>query len=225
MTDQSHSNLQFNTTANKLTAVRIFFVPFVVLALDQQTPFYDFIAVLCFGLAGLTDYLDGYYARSHQAITVIGKLMDPLADKFLVVSTLVMLLHLDRLHPYVVILLVCRELAITGLRALASNEGIIIAASKLAKWKTVTQMIAIPLLMLTDPFWNLPLRLIGNVFIWISVFVSIWSAQDYIVDFFKALRARSKIKKTIRRTERIRKILKKNPDLAQAIKEELKNQA
>src|SRR5436190_17745024 len=118
--------------------------PLVVVTLFPGSPRAGFLSGVFFGIAGITDYLDGYYARTRQAVTILGKLLDPLADKFLVVSSLIMLLNLGRIHAVVVILLVCRELAITGLRAIASAEGIVIAASDSAKWKTATQMTAIP---------------------------------------------------------------------------------
>src|SRR5436190_23171203 len=118
--------------------------PLVVVTLFPGSPRAGFLSGVFFGIAGITDYLDGYYARSRKAVTILGKLLDPLADKFLVVSSLIMLMHLGRIHPAIVIALVCREIAITGLRAIASAEGIVIAASNLAKWKTVTQMSAIP---------------------------------------------------------------------------------
>ena len=139
--------LEFATTPNLLTLVRMVCVPIVVGLLFVGTPHYDLAAALVFGVASITDYFDGYIARMQKSVTVYGKLMDPLADKFLVVSCLIMLQYLDRLHPIPVILLICRELAITGLRALASAEGVILSASQSAKWKTATQMLALPLMM------------------------------------------------------------------------------
>ncbi|MGE4233118.1 MAG: CDP-diacylglycerol--glycerol-3-phosphate 3-phosphatidyltransferase [Bacteriovoracia bacterium] len=192
--------LALNTVANKLTALRIAFVPLVVLALAYDLPGTPldrhvevtinagFWAAIFFGIAGITDWLDGYYARTYQAITVIGKLLDPLADKFLVVSSLIMLMKLNRIHAYVVILLVCREIGITGLRAIASAEGIVIAAGKLGKWKTITQMAAIPFLMLVYTFPFAYFDYIGSVLIYASLLISLWSAKDYIVEFFYTLR-------------------------------------
>lgn len=193
--------LNYNTVANKITAVRIAFVPLVVLCLFEDSPRYGFIAAILFGIAGITDYFDGYYARIHRNTTVLGKLLDPLADKFLVVSSLIMLMHLGRIHPVIVILLVCRELAITGLRAIASAEGIIIAASKLAKWKTVCQMSAIPMLMLHETYFFIPMQLLGTILIIASLLISLWSAKDYIVDFFENLKSHARA----RRLERIQK--------------------
>lgn len=221
----SAQELKLNTIANKLTALRIAFVPLVVFCLSFDTPKSGFIAAVFFGIAGITDYFDGYYARLEKAVTVVGKLLDPLADKFLVVSSLIMLMHLGRINAIIVILLVCREMAITGLRAIASDEGIIIAASNLAKWKTATQMTAIPMLMLHETYFHVPLQLLGTIFTWLSLLISLWSAKDYIVDFFRVLREKAKTRREERKAKRLAKraarlqgLVEKHPKLAEALK-------
>ncbi len=183
--------IRFDTLPNRLSALRIACVPLVVIFLLDDSPRLGFIAALIFGIAGLTDYFDGYYARIQKASTVVGKLLDPLADKFLVVSSLIMLMNLGRIHSVIVILLVCRELAITGLRAIAAAEGIVIGASRVAKWKTATQMAAIPMLMLHETYFYVPMQALGTVLLWISLLISLWSARDYIVDFFQSVKVRS----------------------------------
>lgn len=224
---QAQSDLaEYNTTANKLTALRIVMVPLVVAALMFSSPQAGFVAAIFFGIAGITDYFDGYYARTHKAVTVLGQLLDPLADKFLVVSSLIMLMNLGRIDPVIVILLVCREMAITGLRAIASAEGIVIAASNLAKWKTATQMAAIPMLMLHYKYLGIDFQLLGTVFTWASLLISLWSAKDYIVDFFRTLQKQSrerrewkKAKRTAKRALRLRRLMERNPAMAEAIRE------
>jgi CDP-diacylglycerol--glycerol-3-phosphate 3-phosphatidyltransferase len=104
--------MTFHTTPNYLTLLRIAFVPTVIGALWVKTPLWDFIAAVLFGLASITDYFDGYLARKYKIETVYGKLMDPLADKFLVICTLIMLQDLGRMSAIVVMLLVCRELTL-----------------------------------------------------------------------------------------------------------------
>jgi CDP-diacylglycerol--glycerol-3-phosphate 3-phosphatidyltransferase len=178
---------------------------------------WEFAGGVIFGLAGLTDFLDGYYARKLKLETVYGKLMDPLADKFLVICTLIMLQHMGRMHPYIVMLLVSRELTITGLRALASAEGVIVAASQGGKWKTATQMAAIPMLMLkdfsTEFLGGFPLFEIGVALTYISIGLSLWSAKDYMVGFFKGLKiahaARRERNREKRRMKKLRKMAKK----------------
>ena len=165
----------------------------IVGLLFMRDPKWDVIAAIAFTVASVTDYLDGYIARTHQLETIYGKLMDPLADKFLVVSALIMLQELGRIHPVVVILLICREMAITGLRALASAEGVVIAASSTAKWKTATQMVAIPLIMGQNLF-GLPIYPLGMVLLYVSLAISMWSAIDYLVGFFSGLKAARKLR-------------------------------
>ena len=153
----------------------------------QREPRWDIAAALLFTAASITDYFDGYLARTRKQVTVYGKLMDPLADKFLVVSAIILLEHVGRIHPTPVILLICRELAITGLRALASAEGLIIAANDSAKLKTILQMVGIPCLMANDALWGLPLGQLGLGLIYISLGLSFWSAKIYVVGFIKAV--------------------------------------
>lgn len=188
------NDLTFNTTPNILTLTRIVLVPVVVGLLFVGEPKWDLAAALIFAAASITDYLDGYIARTQKIETVYGKLMDPLADKFLVVSALIMLQKLDRIHAVVVIILICREMAITGLRALASAEGVVIGASSSAKWKTATQMVAIPFIMAQSALFGLPLYPIGMVLLYISLGISLWSAKDYVVDFFHGLRESRRLK-------------------------------
>jgi len=209
--------LEFHNTPNYLTLLRILFVPGVVACMAVGGLWWDFAAAALFGLASFTDYLDGYYARKLKQETVYGKLMDPLADKFLVICSLIMLQSLGRIHPMVVMLLVCRELTITGLRALASAEGVIVAASQGGKWKTATQMSAIPCLMLKDFseqfLHGFPLFQIGIWLTYISIALSLWSAKDYMVEFFKGLKVTHALRlernREKRRMKKQRKLAKK----------------
>jgi CDP-diacylglycerol--glycerol-3-phosphate 3-phosphatidyltransferase len=205
--------LEFHNTPNYLTLLRIILVPGVIICLGMGGPLWDFAGGVIFGIAGLTDYLDGYYARKLNVETIYGKLMDPLADKFLVICTLIMLQHLGRIHPIVVMILVCRELTITGLRALASAEGVIVAASQGGKWKTATQMSAIPCLMLKDfstaYLHGFPLFEIGVVLTYISIGLSLWSAKDYMVEFFRGLKKTHALRREKNREKRRLKKQKK----------------
>ncbi len=178
-----------------LTLVRILFVPVVIFFLFFRDPVWDIVAALTFSVAAITDYFDGYIARKRKLITVYGKLMDPLADKFLVVCSLVMLQQLERIPAIVVMILICRELAITSLRALASAEGVIIAASGSGKLKTILQMVAIPFIMAKPGLFGIPLHAIGQVLLYISLAISLWSAREYILGFFAGLREKRRLKK------------------------------
>jgi len=195
LTAPQRDDMDFATAPNLLTTIRVILVPVVVYLLLLRTETTDLIASLVFGVAAITDYFDGYLARKQNSESVFGKLMDPLADKFLVVAALCMLQDMDRIHPVVVILLISREMAITGLRALASSEGLIIGASNSAKWKTAFQMVAIPFLMVRQGVFGLPIFQIGQGLIYLSLAISLWSAKDYVVDFFRAIRAKRKKKR------------------------------
>ncbi len=190
---QSVDALTFDTAPNRLTLLRILAVPGVVYFLSWRTLNGDITACVLFSLAAITDWFDGYLARAYKAITIYGKLMDPLADKFLVVATLIMLQNLGRIDPYVVMVLICREMAITSLRALASAEGVIIAAGSGGKWKAALQMIGLPFLVIDIRLFELvDSKLIGTVLIYISIFLSLTSALTYAMDFFQGLRKKLK---------------------------------
>ena len=184
-------SLTFDNPPNRLTVLRIIAVPGVVYFLTWGTFKGDLFACILFSLAAITDWFDGYLARAYRQVTIFGKLMDPLADKFLVVSTLIMLQHLDRIHPFLVMILVCRELGITSLRALASAEGVVIAAGTGGKWKAALQMIAIPFLILPFSLWEgIHSAQVGFWLMVVSVFLSLTSASTYVIDFFRGLRAK-----------------------------------
>ena len=135
--------------ANKLTMIRIFLVPvFLVFITVKEIPYGSIIATVVFIIASITDQLDGHIARSRNQITNFGKFMDPLADKLLVTAALVSLVELKLVAGWAVVVILAREFAVSGLRTLAASDGIVIAASWWGKIKTVTQMIAILLLLL-----------------------------------------------------------------------------
>lgn len=170
---------------NKLTTLRILLVPvFIILYLMN----YRIAALVVFVAASFTDYLDGHFARRNNLVTDYGKIMDPLADKLLVTSALVCMVQTNVVPAWMVIVILAREFAITGLRAVAAGEGCVIAAAWSGKIKTVTQMIAVIFLLLD----NWPFRLIGFPFaaimLWIAVIMTIYSGCEYIYknrEFFR----------------------------------------
>ena len=165
---------------NKLTMGRIFAIPvfIVVFLLD-----YRYAAAVIFILAALTDMLDGHIARKNNLVTNFGKLMDPLADKLLVMSALICLSQVGDVPGWMVIVILGREFIITGMRQVAAAQGIVIAAGTTGKIKTITQMIAIPLLILENwPFslfsFDLPM---DQIFLWIALVMTVVSGTEYIV--------------------------------------------
>ncbi len=184
--------------ANRLTILRILLIPLVIAALllpgiwPAFAPFSHWVAALLFLAAAITDILDGKYARKHNVVTDFGKLMDPIADKMLVVSAFVMLSCLTDaahprwlLHPVLTILFIGREFLISGVRQLAAAKGVVIAAGKLGKFKTTFQDIIVMSLLLYDEFpfryLNPYLMILIEVLVYFTLALSVASAVEYIV--------------------------------------------
>jgi len=179
--------------ANKITITRIFLVPLIMFFLLVKMPLPDLkidnfiisynqvIAALIFIIAASTDSLDGYIARKHKLVTNLGKLLDPLADKLLVTAVLVSLVEMGKVGAFIVIVIISREFAITGLRSIALLEGVVMAASKWGKWKTAAQITAIIALLLN----NFPFHFVDFAFdywaSWVAALVTIYSGIDYFV--------------------------------------------
>lgn len=162
---------------NKLTVGRMLAVPFFIVVLMLG---YYYASAVIFILAALTDMLDGQIARKYNLVTNFGKIMDPLADKLLVISALVCLVELGHVQGWMVIVILAREFTVTGLRTVAAAQGIVIAAGMTGKIKTVLQMIAVIALLLL----NWPFSLIGipfaEIMLWASVIMTIISGVEYI---------------------------------------------
>ncbi len=166
-------------TPNKLTVVRMIMVPFFVFFMltDFAGAASKWISLAIFVAASLTDYLDGHLARKYNLVTDFGKFMDPLADKLLVCSALICLVELDRLAAWIVIIIIGREFIISGFRLVAADNGVVIAASYWGKFKTVSQMIMI-ILMIMDlgGFFGA----LEMIFVWLAVALTIISLVDYL---------------------------------------------
>lgn len=165
---------------NKLTILRVIMIPFFVLALlynggENQTLRY--VAAAIFIIASLTDMLDGKIARKYNLVTNFGKFMDPLADKLLVCSALICLVELKELPAWMVIVIISREFIISGFRLVASDNGVVIAASYWGKFKTTFQMIAVVLLIVGIP----ALSMVTTAVVWIALILTVISLVDYIV--------------------------------------------
>ncbi len=163
---------------NKLTMFRVILIPFfVVFLLVDITPADNWIALAIFIVASLTDMLDGMIARKYNLITNFGKFMDPLADKLLVCSALVCLVELERIPAWVVIIIIAREFIISGFRLIASDNGVVIAASYYGKFKTTFQILMI-CLMIADIE---AISMLTMIVMWIAVILTVVSLIDYLV--------------------------------------------
>jgi CDP-diacylglycerol---glycerol-3-phosphate 3-phosphatidyltransferase len=169
---------------NALTMLRILAVPVVVVALLGSSPDGDALAAAVFALAAFTDGLDGYIARSRDSITTFGKLMDPLADKLLITAALVSLVSLNRVQAWVAMVIIAREFAVTALRWVAAEQGVVIQASWLGKVKTVLQIAAVFALIAYDPSptWV-------DVLVYAAVVMTAISGIDYFFGFRRILNA------------------------------------
>ena len=166
---------------NKLTILRVLMIPFFVLfmLLDIAGAADKWIAVAIFVIASFTDFLDGYLARKHNLVSNFGKFMDPLADKLLVCSALICMIELGQLPAWMVIIIISREFIISGFRLVASDNGVVIAASYWGKFKTVSQMFMIMLLII-HPEGNVFFCL-EQILIYVSLFLTVVSLLDYVL--------------------------------------------
>ncbi|HZK43610.1 MAG TPA: CDP-diacylglycerol--glycerol-3-phosphate 3-phosphatidyltransferase [Syntrophomonadaceae bacterium] len=168
---------------NTLTIMRIILIPIFMFVFLTGIPYGDFIATGVFILAAITDSLDGYLARKWNQITKLGIILDPLADKMLITAALISLVQLGRLPGWIAVIIIVREFAVTGLRSVKAEEGIIIPASNSGKIKTVTQIIAIILLIsesIYKPYLDIQ---IGMWVMYLAVFITIVSGLEYFYKY------------------------------------------
>jgi CDP-diacylglycerol--glycerol-3-phosphate 3-phosphatidyltransferase len=196
---------EIDNLPNRLTMFRVVLIPIILLSLYfnlssdawfvANIKTLNYIAAWTFVAASITDFFDGYIARKKNIVTVFGSFLDPIADKFLVISSLIMLLALGRIHVLIVLILVLREMYITALRLLAMEKGLSVPVGTLGKWKTATQMIGVPLLMANDKPWGLDMPLLGTIAIYLASLFSLYSALEYSLGLIRKIRKENKQKK------------------------------
>ena len=196
--DKIDPEWEIDTLPNRLTLFRVVLIPIILGSLYLNLldfPWlvglkktFGYIAAWTFVGASITDFLDGYIARKRNIVTVFGSFLDPIADKFLIVSSLILLQELGRIPVLIVITLVLREIYITALRLLANEKGLVVAVGQLGKVKTATQMVGIPLLMAYDTPWGIPMIPIGNILIYLASIFSLYSALEYSLGLVKKLK-------------------------------------
>lgn len=168
---------------NVLTVLRILMVPVVVIALLNESPDGDLLAAIVFALASITDYIDGYLARRSDTITTFGKLMDPIADKLLILAALLALVSLQRLDAWVATVILGREFAVTATRLAASQQGIVVSAAAWGKAKTCVQVACVFFLIAIDgsPLWL-------DLLVYVTVAITLVSGVDYVLGLRRQLR-------------------------------------
>jgi len=170
---------------NILTLFRIALIPFYILFFYRMSFQNSIIAAMIFLIASLTDALDGYLARARSEVTKFGKFLDPIADKLLVLSALILLVDYHRVPAWLVIVIVGREFAVTGFRAIAASDGVVIAAERTGKYKMIFQTISI--IFLTVDFPDPAFHQIGLVFLFVSMFLAVFSAGQYFLKYAGSL--------------------------------------
>jgi len=175
--------------ANMLTLARIFAVPVIVALLYMEQAFQSallaYLSSGVFALASLTDMADGYIARRQNLITNLGKCLDPLADKLLISSVLIMLVQLGWVEAWIVVVIVCRELAVTGMRGVAADKGVVIAADRYGKLKTIAQSVALVPLLAHYPVMGLDPVPLGMIVLYIALALTVFSGGNYLYNFYK----------------------------------------
>jgi CDP-diacylglycerol--glycerol-3-phosphate 3-phosphatidyltransferase len=180
---------------NGITLLRIALIPAILVAIGMMAPesagrnsvTLNLIAAALFSVTSSTDMLDGYLARKYNTITLAGKLFDPLADKLLIGSTLIMLIGVDRAPAWIVVIIIGREIAVTGLRSIAAADGMIIAASNEGKRKTLFQVAAIIGLLVHDTYLTANFYKAGTAFLYIALFYTVYTGYSYFRAFLPKL--------------------------------------
>ena len=184
------------TLPNLLSLFRIAIIPVLVYLLTFTDPASGILAALLFLLASLTDYFDGYLARRYGTVSNLGKILDPLADKLIIVAALIMLTAMDRaaapaVPAWLVVLIVARETSVTLLRGIALAEGIVMEAEELGKYKFLLQALAVFTLMVHYPYLGIDFYVVGIYFLVVATAVALWSGVYYHIKFFRLLQHKS----------------------------------
>lgn len=196
---------EIDNLPNRLTMFRVILIPIIIFSMfsvlvnyewaQQHTKLLNYVAAWTFVAASITDFLDGFIARRKNIVTVFGSFLDPIADKFLVISALIMLQAMNRVNVLLVLILVLREMYITALRLLAMEKGISVPVGTLGKWKTATQMVGVPLLMAYDTPWGIDMPLLGTIAIYLASIFSLYSAFEYSIGLIKKIQKMRKEKR------------------------------
>lgn len=178
---------QIMSLPNGVTIIRILAIPVILLLLFSTGRAFQIITAMVFLVVALTDMLDGYFARRRKMVTTLGKFLDPLADKLLIVTALIALISARGVPLWMVIIIVGREIAVTGLRGIAISEGIVISSSMIGKFKTAFEMTSIFFLILNGPILSIDFHLVGMGLLWVALFLAVVSGVDYFRKFLNRI--------------------------------------
>ena len=172
---------------NKVTLLRISVIPVLFFLLMDPGQTGSLIIALLFILASLTDLLDGYLARKYQSVTAMGQFLDPIADKLIVNTAMIVMIPIGRIPAWIVAVIVIRDFIVDGIRAISSSRGIIVQASKLGKQKTLCQIFAVSALMIHYPFLGVNAHAVGVVILSVALVMSVYSGVDYFIKFYRSV--------------------------------------
>jgi CDP-diacylglycerol--glycerol-3-phosphate 3-phosphatidyltransferase len=178
---------------NTITMLRIGIIPVLFFLLLSPGPTGSLVIACIFVVASLTDLLDGYIARRYQIVTTMGKFLDPIADKLVVNTAMILLIPLGRIPAWVVAIIIVRDFTVDGIRTIASSEGVIIGSSRLAKQKTLCQVVAVTALMIHYPLLGADAHLVGIAILYLALFLTLYSGMDYLVKFSKEIFKKEKM--------------------------------
>lgn len=172
---------------NTITLMRIGVVPFLFILLSNPGEFWSLVIAGLFVVASITDFFDGYIARKYHMITTMGKFLDPIADKIIVNTAMILMIPIGRIPTWIVAITIIRDLIVDVIRSIASSEGIYMQASILGKQKTVTQIIAVTALMIHYTIFGINAHIVGTVILYIALFLTIYSGIDYFIKLYKSV--------------------------------------
>lgn len=178
---------RFWSFPNQLTLYRIASIPVLIVLLLFSNRVCALLAAIVFSAASLTDLLDGLFARRRGLESTLGKFLDPLADKLLVSAALIMLIPHGRVPAWIAFVIIGREIAITGLRAILSDKGVVLSAAELGKYKTGFQIAAIIPLLIHYAYFNINFHIVGRVLLWVAVILTVWSGARYFAKFWEVM--------------------------------------
>jgi len=172
---------------NAITMLRIGIIPVFFFLLQSPGQMGSLIIACIFAVGCLTDLLDGYIARRYQIVTTMGKFLDPIADKLVVNTAMILMIPLGRIPAWIVSIIIIRDFTVDGIRSIASSEGLIIQASRLGKQKTLCQIIAVTALMIHYPFLGIDVHVVGMAILYLALLFTLYSGLDYLMKFFREI--------------------------------------
>lgn len=182
----SKATAQVFNLPNSITLIRLAVIPVLFLLLLSPGRILSMIIAVLFIMAAITDLIDGYVARKYNIVTTMGKFLDPIADKLVVTTAMIMLIPIGRIPAWIVAIIIMRDLLVDGLRSIASADGLVIDASRLGKQKTLCQIVAISALLIHyDTVFGLDAHAVGMVVLYLALVLTVWSGADYFMKFYK----------------------------------------